>query len=215
MPESKPTIPARRVRSGILKQFHCEVISYEFIVPMAAFNRRAFSKKTGLKLGERWSAGIYPKDPASGYHVHFKGIMDKEHARLTVEHRDGSFSTPEDTSEPFAESVMQWIGSFLKEPAWRTSVDTRFEKPLARWRSRFNLPFKVTMAGAEVVIDGIALVLPRNPFRATDAFLTTTETELWASVRLARPVEFATFKISDEIISLNEAVKIFAEEVTT
>jgi len=71
------------------------------------------------------------------------------------------------------------------------------------------------MAGAEVVIDGISLTLPRNPFRATDAFLTTTDTLLWASVRLLRPIEFSNFKIRDELIAFNEAVKIFAEEVTT
>jgi hypothetical protein len=141
--------------------------------------------------------------------------MEKEQVRVTVEYWDGSFSVPDDTGEPFAESIMQWIGSFVREPVVRSSVDTRFEKPLASWRSRFNLPFRVTMAGAEVVIDGISLNLPRNPFRATDAFLTTTDTLLWASVRLLRPIEFSSFKIHDELVAFNEAVKIFAEEVTT
>lgn len=215
MPDSRPKVPARRLRSGVLKQFHCESISYDFNISRESFNKRAFSRKTGLKVGERWSAGIYPKDPESGYHVHFKGVMEKERVHITVEYWDGSFSVPEETSEPFAESIMQWIGSFVRESAVRTSVDTRFEKPLASWRSRFNLPFKVTMAGAEVVIDGVSLSLPRNPFRATDAFLATTNAELWATVRLLRSIEFASFNIRDEIIAFNEAVKIFAEELTT
>jgi hypothetical protein len=215
MPESKPRIRARRAHSGILSQFHCESISYELNIPAESFNRKAFSRKTGLKLGERWSAGIYPKKPESGYHIHFKGIMEKEHVRLTVEYWDGSFSQPEDTSEPFAESIMKWIGSFVSEPTVRVIVDARFEKPRTGWRSRFNLPLKVTMGGAEVVIDGIGLVLPKNPFKATDAFLTTTDTKLLAFVQLLRSVEFADFKIGDEIIAFNEAVKIFAEEVPT
>ena len=63
-----------QVRSGILGQFHCEWISYDFEIPRESFNVRTFSRKTGVKAGERWSAGIYPKESDVGYHVHFKGI---------------------------------------------------------------------------------------------------------------------------------------------
>jgi hypothetical protein len=208
-----PTKGARGVRpgSGLLSQFHCESIIYSFTLPADTFNQKAFSRRTGLKVGDRWNTGIYPTDPSAGYHVHFKGRLGKDEVNITVEYWDGSFTAPQE-GMPGAESIMDWIGSLVREPTSRAHVFASFEKPLKYWRSLFNLPFKVTMGGQEVTIDGVTLELPKNPSRAYHALVATSGKTLDASVNFSRTVEFATFKINEEIPTLNEAVKIFAEE---
>jgi hypothetical protein len=218
MPEPKvrkkaPANDATGVRSGsgLLSQFHCEWVTYNFAFTPDAFDRKAFARRTGLKIGERWNAGIYPADPKLGYHVHFKGLLEKDEVNVTVEYWDGSFTKREDAM-PSAESIIKWIGSLVREPSWRAHVHASFEKPLSHWRSRFNLPFKVTMAGQEVTIDGITLALPKNPSHAHHAFLMTMDRTLDVSVHFSRIVEFANFRIDEELPVLNEAVKILAEE---
>jgi hypothetical protein len=208
-----PAKGARGVRpgSGLLSQFHCESIVYSFTLPAATFDQKAFSRRTGLKAGDRWDTGIYPTDLSAGYHVHFTGELGKGEVNVTVEYSDGSFMAQQD-GMPSAESIMDWIGSLVLEPTSRAQVFASFEKPLKYWRSLFNLPFKVTMGGQEVTIDGVTLELPKNPSRAYHAFVATSGKTLDASVNFSRTVEFATFKIRDEIPALNEAVKIFAEE---
>lgn len=213
---ARKSVAAKRTKgirpgSGLLSQFHCESVIFNFTFPADAFNRKAFSRKTGLKVGDRWNTGIYPTDSRAGYHVHFKGRLGQDEVSVTVEYWDGSFATREG-GMPSAESIMEWIGSVVRAPSWRTHVHASFEKPLSNWRSLFNLPFKVTMAGQEVVIDGVTLELPKNPFRAYHALVMTSETTLDASVNFSRTVEFASFKIHEEVPALNEAVKIFAEE---
>jgi hypothetical protein len=218
MPESKPRKKAPRKAatgigfgSGLLSQFQCEWIAYNFTFTTDSFDRKAFTRRTGLKIGERWNAGMYPTDHRVGYHIHFKGLLEKDEVNVTVEYWDGSFSRPEGAM-PSAESIMKWIGSLVRESSWRAHVNASFEKPLSHWRSRFNLPFKVTMAGQEVTIDGVTLDLPKNPSHAYHAFLMTTGRALDVSVHFSRIVEFANFRIDDELPVLNEAVKILAEE---
>jgi hypothetical protein len=212
----KPKQRAQQVHSlSILRQFDCVVVSYNFVIPFELFNLKAFSRTTSLKMDQSWSAAIQPKDRQSGYHVHFKGRVESKQVRLTIEYWDRALkAAAKDEPEPFAESIMSWLGSFIKGASARPMAFARFEKPNGTWRSRFNLPFKVTMADAEVVIDGISLILPRNKFRAFDAFLGITDKTLDATVRSVRSVDFATFNISDEIVSFNEATKIFLEQVT-
>jgi hypothetical protein len=197
--------------SGLLSQFHCESVVYHFTFPTEAFNRKAFSRRTGITIGNRWNAGVYPTDPKVGYHVHFRGSLEKDDVNITVEYWDGSFAKQEQNM-PAAESIMEWIGSLVRATSWRSHVSADFKKPIARWRSRFNLPFKVTMADKEVVIDGVTLELPKNPSYAYHAFLMRTGTTLDASVHYSRVVDLASFNIAAELPVLNETVKIFAEE---
>jgi hypothetical protein len=198
----------------VLKQFHCEWIHYAFEIPRESFDLRSFSRKTGIKIGERWNAGVYPSSASTGYHVHFKGIIEKELVHITVEYWDGAFSAQEDPDAPTAEAIMAWIGSFVRETNLRAMVLVRFEKPTSQWRSRFNLPFKVTMSNnLEVTIDGVSIVFPKNDFRAFHAFLNRTEKVLEANVGFARSVQFSDFDVAREIVSFNEAVNMFAEQV--
>jgi hypothetical protein len=139
--------------------------------------------------------------------------VDSKRVRLTIEYWDKGVKPSPDEKEPFAESIMRWVGAFLKEPKERAMIVARFAKPTDLWRSRFNLPFKVTMAGAEVAIDGVSLELPRNAHRAMAALLMKSEDELSMSVHFIRLIEFGTFNIADEVASFNEAIKLFAELV--
>jgi hypothetical protein len=70
------------------------------------------------------------------------------------------------------------------------------------------------MGGLEVVIDGVSLELPRNPYRAVFALLTIMGEELSASVHGVRPIEFSAFDLGTEVISFNESLKIFLEQVS-
>lgn len=70
------------------------------------------------------------------------------------------------------------------------------------------------MANAEVVIDGVSLLLPKNEFRAATAFLLREEHYLSAAVQLFRTVEFAKFSLDDEVARCDEATKMFLEQAT-
>lgn len=221
MPASKSKVVKRkaapRLQSGILKQFDCEWISYDCEIPRESFNMRAFSKQTGVKVGERWNAGVYPKESATGYHVHFKGIVEGELVRITVEYWDGAFSVDRDAPDPpsHSEDIMKWIGGFVRETNVRALALVGFEKPLGTWKSRFNLPFKVTTSNdLELVIDGVSIVPPRNDFKAFHANISRHEKILKANIGFDRSVQFADFDIAKEIEFFSEAVNMFAERVT-
>ena len=67
---------------------------------------------------------------------------------------------------------------------------------------------------AEVVIDGIALELPKNPHGAVRGWINKLGKELDTAIALRRGIEFSAFRVEDEIAMYNEAIKIFVEEVT-
>ncbi len=69
------------------------------------------------------------------------------------------------------------------------------------------------MVGAEVVIDGVSLVLPKNRYSATSGWLTKITDALVVSVALFRPIEFSSFNLADEVATLNESIKMFVEQV--
>lgn len=207
----KSRTPRVRGMSGILSEFHCDTLSYDFRFPLATFNARKFARLTGLRIGDRWTSVLASKDQSSGYHVHCSGVIESKHVNMTVAYWDGTAKAAEDDSEPFAESMMRWLGSFVMEPSARAFVLARFEKPAETWRARFNLPFKVTMGHTEVVIDGVSLDLPGNPFRVLSGWLSKTDTDVVASVQSVRSIEFGTFEIGKEVVFFNDAIKMLVE----
>jgi hypothetical protein len=217
--------PKRRVprRSPVTKpkhsvtelgRFQCDSVRYDFEIAIDSFKTKEFSKTTGIKKGDYWSAVLPSDTHQSGYHVHFNGSIGEEKVRIKIEYWEGRVRRNASHPPPSSESIMEWIGSFIREPSWRAMIFGRFEKPDDAWKSRFNLPFKVTMADEEVVIDGVSLILPRNRFHAMDGWLTKSENVLIASVALFRPVEFGAFNLVDEVATLNDAVKMFVEQKT-
>jgi hypothetical protein len=123
--------PHWRVKTpSVLEQFQCESVVYEFDIPLKMFDARAFSKKTGIKSS--WSAVLNPLERSSGYHVHFKGRIEKRSVSFKVEYWDWGAPMPGDV-EPFAESMMQWIRSFIKVPSLRVFARATFEKPKDKW----------------------------------------------------------------------------------
>jgi hypothetical protein len=199
---------------SVLRQFHCESAGYEFTLPVEAFDVQKFFRETGIKKNQPWSATVFPRDRESGFHVHFKGSIGTEEIGLTVEYWDKGkpFHGDGEDSEPFAETMMAWLGQFVRETAFRAFVWARFRKPKQTWKSRFNLPFKVTMAEQEVVIDGVSLTAPRNAQHATGAYIAVNEDSFSVSVHFVRRVEFSKFSLSDDVTSFNEAVKMFMEQ---
>lgn len=200
--------------ASVFKRLDCLSVRYDFDLPTHFFNAKKFSELTRIGRGKRWHAILTPKRADTGYHVHFNGIVTAKHVRMTMEYWDKGKKAKSTEPEPFAESIMQWIGSFIKEPSMRVATNVRFEKHTDSWRSRFNLPFKVNMAGEEVAIDGIALQLPRNPYRALSAFMATGDDRLYIYLFALRPLEFRSFDIEAEVVLFNEAIKIFSEPIS-
>ena len=174
--------------SNVFARLDCDLVSYDFDVGMDAFDLDKFYRETGLSAEHRnWSTVFYALNERSGYHVHFNGRIKGKRIELTIAYYARSRTRPK--KEPFAETAMEWLGSFFRKSTARAWVNSRFAKPTATWRSRFNLPFKVTMTGtnAEVVIDGISLDLPSNPFGAMHGWLSKLDKRLITMVLLICP----------------------------
>lgn len=205
--------PERTRVVGVLGQFHCDNLVYDLTIPIEFFDTRAFFKTTKIGKGESWSTVLPSDNPNTEYHVHFRGRIESKTVRMTIEYWNGGMKRTDRHPEPSAESIMRWIGSFVRDPGTRAFVVANFEKPADSWQSRFNLPFKVTMAGAEVVIDGVSLVLPRNQFRAMNAFVTKLDKALGVSMTFMQPLEFSKFKVGDDLVQFNDAIKMIVEQV--
>ena len=181
------------------------------MLPSASFDSKRFSKLTGLKAESHWERVLPSENAQSGYHVHLNGDIDKTRARIGVDFHCRSTKGRRDQSPPYSETVMSWLGDLVTEPSARAQVTASFEKPYPAWKSRFNLPFKVTMSGHEVVIDGVSLELPANPHRVSSSFILYKKDSLYVAVNSIRPVEFKKFEFSDEVQSINESLKVFLE----
>jgi len=196
---------------GILSDFHCHCVAYNFKFLRSVFDAKKFSRETGINPGESWSTSLPPKDPRTGYHIHFDGRVTDKSAEMTVRYVDGTIK-PDTEAPVFAESIMSWLATFVADSSSRVRAWAHFEKPTATWRARFNLPFRVTMAGAEVTIDEVSLSLPRNRFRATKGRLGATDKTVTAWVNSLQLIEFDQFDLGKEVASFNEAIKMFVEQ---
>lgn len=181
---------------------------------MDSFKMKAFSKETGLKIGDDWAAVLPTDDPSNDYHTHFTGNASKEQVVVSVEYYNNPVKRRRDHPPPSTESIMGFVGSFVLAPRYRALVYASFENQDKEWTSRFNLPFKVTMVGEEVVIDGVSLKLPRNKFGAMNGWVTKLGATVIASVDLIRTIEFSSFNLETELRVLNESIKIFVEQMT-
>ncbi len=210
---AKPRTKRGRLASSILTQLYCDYITFDFDVDTDIFDLEKFHQITGLKAPDKqWSAVLYAREEKAGYHVHFNGKVIGKEIELSMAYYPGSVMR---SNPPFAEDAIGWLGSFFKEPKVRMWAYAKFRKPSASWRSRFNLPFRVTMTGSkdEVVIDGISLDLPKNPLGAEHGWLDSDSRTLIAAVLLNRSVRFSAFSLEDEVRSANESIRMFAEEV--
>jgi hypothetical protein len=203
----------KRVRpASALSQFNCKRISYSFKIPLADFDADKFSKNTKIDVTHRWSAGIYPKDPQAGYHVDFNGDPGSGSLALEVEYWDEYYRVPADDKGPFAESIMQWVAAFVKgETPLSAVVLAVFQKPITIWRSRINLPYKVNVADAEVLVDGISVVFPPNKYHVSGCFLMLDAESISANIQGSRLVHPAGFSIDTEVVHFNESLDMILE----
>jgi hypothetical protein len=202
---------------SIFERLGCKVVSYSFSLLRESVDLEAFYVAGRIAESDRnrWVGSCAPKAQASGYHIHFNGSAKDKRVRMTVEYIRGSVPPRPDEAEPYAETFMNWLGTFIRNPSAHVTVFSAFEKPHARWRSRFNLPFKVTLSGleTEVVIDGISLILPENEAGAKHGWLTRSDKELLANVRLERRIKLKDFQLNDEIAAIHESIRMFTEEI--
>ena len=189
-------------------------MTYEFSVLADLFNVEMFTETQDIRPARhiKWSGICAAKSRLTGYHVHFDGAIQAKRVRFRVYYAEGSTRPGPDEQEPYAETLMPWLGRFFNQPSSDVNVYAWFEKPEDRWRSRFNLPFKVTMASREVVIDGISLALPENSEGAYQGSLKKHEGKLDVSVKLSRKLDFSKFKLHQEIKVFSEITKLWIEE---
>jgi hypothetical protein len=199
--------------ASVLEQFHCETLRYDFEIPKDSFKTQEFSKETDLEPGDLWRAILPTDDPLSGYHVHFSGGLQGKRVHMRIEYWNRPVKRLAKHPPPSSESAMAFAGSFIREPSARARVFAAFAKPAHLWRSRFNLPFKVTMAGAEVVIDGLSLTLPKNGFNAMNGWLTKLDNVLLVNVDRTALIDFAAFNLAADLTILNESIKMFVEQI--
>jgi hypothetical protein len=173
------------------------------------------ASKLRQKERSRWYRSCAPKDYDAGYHVHFAGSVREGKVRLSIDFIQGSIKQRADEAEPFAETFIAWLDRFVHGHFLKTSVWSQFNKVDAEWRSRFNLPFKVTMIGSdkEVTIDGISLILPENPAGAKHGWLTKTANGLAVAVQLERILDLRNFDLHREVRAINDSIGMFAEEI--
>ncbi len=201
--------------SGVFDEFHCDSISYDFRVPLTKFDLKKFSRMTSVTLGQKWSAMANAKNPSSGYHVHIDGRISEADARIMLSYRDGTLATLNPKEKPpFAEDIMGWVGEFLLPPQVRPVVVATFEKPAEFWRSRFNLPFKVTLGTLEVAIEGVSLDVPNNPFKVTSAWLGKRGDKIIVSVNSTQRLDSSDFDVRQQVLFFNEAIQMFAERLS-
>lgn len=205
---------------SVFKKLDCKSVSYDFTLSLDSMDLEGFYVASRMPKSERskWEGTCAPKDQATGYHIHFRGSVKDKKIRITVEYVEGAMTPKpdEEEREPFAESFMSWLGAFVHNPTSHAIVHAAFEKSNEQWRSRFNLPFKVTLSGqdAEVAIDGISLVLPENDAGATHAWLTKSDEGLLVGVLLSRRIGMKQFRLNDEIVAINDSTRMFTEEVS-
>jgi hypothetical protein len=181
---------------------------------MELFKMKEFTKETSLKVGDSWDAGLCTEDLRKRYHAHFGGNSSKEAVQIRIAYYSGAIGRHPYHPPPSTERIMEFIGAFIREPQYRALVYATFDNKDTEWKSRFNLPFKVTMGGQEVVIDGLSMILPRNTVGAMNGWVTKLGTGVVASVDLLRIVNFASFDIEQQLKAINESIKIFVEQTT-
>ena len=195
----------------------CRAVSYDFTLPRDSFDLEAFYAAGRIAPKERtsWCGSCAPKHQTSGYHIHFDGRVEEKKVRLRVEYVKDPTTPRPDEREPFAETFMNWLARFILNPTSHAAVRARFEKSHERWRSRFNLPFKVTLSGVdtEVAIDGISLILPENESGATHGWLTKLDKYLLVDVCLDRRINPKQFQLDEELLAINESIRMFIEEI--
>lgn len=215
----EPRAADGRSHSSVLSRVGCNLVSYDFTVPLSSFDREGLSRAIGLSGNEnRWSRIYNPKDHAKHhYHVHFDGTFSNDEVDFTVDYYN-HIGDPGPRDGPSAETMMRWLGQFFRVTRWRgTLLYARFEKSHRRWKSRFNLPFKVTLSGSdlEVAIEGISLSAPpKNRYQVVHGWLDRHPKHLSVAVLISRDVDFNKFTIDDEIVVCNEAIKLLVEELS-
>ena len=210
-PRKQGRVQVAPLRS-ILGQHDCEVLEYRFEIPIELFDAKGLFSKARIPKS-RWFGTVLPKKRNTKYHVHFRGDIDTRHARIVVEYWNGSRSTARNDTEPYAESMMNWLGNFVKERTRRAFGSAQFRKPAPPWRSRFNLPFRVTMGDAEVAIDGVSMMLPKNRVGAFSAFVARDDKHILSYVNEFRSIDFARFNLADEVAAFDEGAAIFLEQI--
>jgi hypothetical protein len=199
---------------GVFKRFNCTGLWYDFSVHPDSFDIDLFIATTGLNRARvKWSSVCAPKSVLADYHAHFDGQVQSKRIFIRIYYATGSIRQSPGEGEPFAETLMTWLGQFFKNQISDVSVRVLFEGPDDKWRGRFNLPFKVTMSGlnAEVAIDGISMALAKNEAGAYEGTLKKEPKKICASVKLNRKMDFANFKLREELKVFSDVTNLWIE----
>ena len=216
MPKKQP-VKSRRSPKGhgpLDPASGCVYARFSFLLPRDQFDTTVFwrlSEESGAEPGTRnWAAIVPPKVASTNYHVHFSGSIERDAVKFVVGYYGGAPESLRGKSEPYSESMMAWLSKMVPSNI-HAEVFAEFSKSSKKWKSRFNLPFRVTMADREVGIDGVSLDLPENEYGANSALLLSSS-DYSISIRLSRQLDLKTFALATEIKNADAALTIFMEK---
>jgi hypothetical protein len=130
--------------------------------------------------------------------------------RLSYEPHSGSHKGKGKQVGPFAEEVGEWLGQFFKYSSAQSHMHGHFSYPLASRESKFPLPLKTNIEGAEV--DGIAFRLPSNPGGVGRVRLTQGKDQWYVEVIADRKMTFKGFTPHSDVMVLTAVINTLMEE---
>lgn len=158
---------------------------------------------------------VAPRDDEGGeYHASFSWRVKQEDIEFRVEYLPGPRKHEQDEREPYAEELMQWLGGFFRNDNAHAHLHGRFELPAAKHRSKFPLPFKVSLE-TEAEIFGISLRLPSKPEGVSTIRISLSRATWYVEAIANRRVVFGGFRPHGDAYALLSTVNLLLEERTS
>lgn len=196
----------------------CKELSYRLIVPSADFDVDRFAKELAkFSDSDDWKSavlGTRAKNP-SGFHAHVYWRKDKKNSANTQLQVDFHRWTSKRKAIAgiYAENFYTWTSQFLKSPTANIHVHAEFVFPLAAWQPKvLPLPMKIPYGGKSAVVDGVSIEFTAEPAGVHGAWIQLKNKNITVQLFAFRSVEFASFKIDNDIEEFTAVVKSLVEE---
>jgi hypothetical protein len=199
-----------------MRDVRCTNLSYRFKVALEKFDINALrdAMNTDQTTKRGYAVCSTRNSDAADYHAHFEWRLREKQQEVTVEiqYVTNSIESKPGEDEPFAESVMLWVGRFFKrgDANARVHSDFAFDAKTATL-SWFPLPLRTKVSGlqGEAILDGIAIALPSQPDSVSRFFLSHINDSVFVGIESARRIRFTDFSLDKEL----KIEKAFADKV--
>jgi hypothetical protein len=201
VPKTRPAITRRGFSAN-----RCHRVEYEFLTSADKFKLDEFKKefprvfKGRPREGASLNATASTRNPRlSDYHAHFQFSIRKERIHVGLHYVAGSLKPPSREKGPYAEDVMQWLGSFFLNPRASAHVLALFEHSSKEWQTALPIPIKLTLRGRTVEVKGMFLNVRAASGRPADLWVDVAEGRTTCLVGATKIVDFSHFGLYSEI----------------